>query len=125
MDKWCTLGQHYVDRSRFGANRTKADGLSNICADCNRNRSRQYHHDVRREQRTNMSASTYDDLYKQQQGKCASCGVQSNNLCADHDHITGRTRKLLCPNCNKALGLLNDNPERVLSLYTYISEFRS
>lgn len=50
----------------------------------------------------------YMKMYKEQNGKCWICGKKyplfSNGtygtLCVDHDHKTGKVRKLLCHSCN-------------------------
>lgn len=68
-----------------------------------------------------MSINEYSQLLKSQNNVCAVCGGKEtviNNksaklqkLSVDHDHATGKVRGLLCTACNKALGLLNDNPD--------------
>ncbi len=51
----------------------------------------------------------------------AECKNPKPKLCVDHDHATkGKTRGVLCDNCNKALGLLGDNAEAVRGLLAYI-----
>ena len=42
----------------------------------------------------------------------------------DHDHITGKTRGLLCLNCNIALGHVQDNPSRLRLMVAYLDKFR-
>ena len=39
----------------------------------------------------------------------------------DHDHETGKVRGVLCHGCNTALGMLGDNPERILGLEKYLA----
>lgn len=50
----------------------------------------------------------YNELFIAQEGKCAICGKHQSEmkkaLSLDHNHITGRTRGLLCSNCNWGLG---------------------
>lgn len=53
----------------------------------------------------------YEDQLKKQNGKCACCkgrfdrhqvsvNGERYRLAVDHDHVTGKARKLLCPTCN-------------------------
>jgi uncharacterized protein YbaR (Trm112 family) len=79
---------------------------------------------------------TVDDLNKMkesQDNKCAICGgegfhIGKNNhhekLAVDHCHKTGRVRQLLCHNCNRALGLLQDSPELLRKAAEYIEVHR-
>ena len=69
-----------------------------------------------------LTREKYDEMLLEQSGKCAICGGDVD-LEIDHDHETGKVRGLLCGNCNKALGLIKDNPETALELYTYIRYF--
>jgi Recombination endonuclease VII len=55
-----------------------------------------------------------------QKGLCAICG-KAGELVIDHDHKTGKFRGLLHRNCNSALGLLQDNPEIILSAASYVA----
>jgi Recombination endonuclease VII len=45
-------------------------------------------------------------LFSRQQGRCAVCGVQAR-LVADHDHMTGLLRGLLCQPCNVQEGQMS------------------
>lgn len=56
---------------------------------------------------------------------CQSCGGQSvdaRGLHVDHDHDSGNVRGVLCDRCNKALGLLDDDSDKIMALATYIKE---
>lgn len=61
---------------------------------------------------------------KYQKDCCAVCEVHKSNfkkdLAVDHNHRTGTVRGLLCPKCNTALGLLEENEERIFKLLDYI-----
>lgn len=48
-------------------------------------------------------------MKEEQGGACAVC-EKMVLLHLDHDHNDGRARGLLCGNCNRALGLLGDDP---------------
>lgn len=41
-------------------------------------------------------------------------------LVVDHCHRTGKVRGLLCHNCNRALGLLQDDPATILAAFEYL-----
>ena len=56
--------------------------------------------------------------------KCENPGCGStDNLCMDHNHVTGAYRGLLCNGCNTALGFLNESPSRLAGLENYIKRF--
>jgi len=46
----------------------------------------------------------YNDLFSKQNGCCAICGTHQSKLRraldVDHNHVTGKTRGLLCGKCN-------------------------
>jgi hypothetical protein len=74
-----------------------------------------------------------EQMKKQQDYKCYLCGsdgflIGKNNhterLAVDHDHKTGKVRKLLCHNCNRALGLFKDNSELMRKAASYVEEHR-
>ena len=53
-------------------------------------------------------------------GNCPACGTFADPLHLDHDHATGEKRGWLCPACNTALGLLQDNPTTLQNLIEYL-----
>jgi hypothetical protein len=52
-------------------------------------------------------------MFEEQGGCCALCGKHQSELKkalhVDHDHKTGRVRKLLCAKCNLASGAFDDD----------------
>lgn len=65
----------------------------------------------------------YEALVAKQQGLCAICGStcsSGRNLAVDHCHKTGKVRGLLCGNCNRAIGQLGDDPERIERAASYL-----
>lgn len=57
-------------------------------------------------------------LIEAHDGKCAICRRETS-LCVDHCHATLTIRGMLCGRCNRAIGLLDDEPEllRVAAKY--------
>lgn len=75
-----------------------------------------------------ISVSAYEDLLKGQGDVCKICnkpetsklrGV-TKNLAVDHCHKTGKIRGLLCSNCNRGLGLLQDSEEILSKAISYL-----
>jgi len=70
----------------------------------------------------------YNALLKKQGGVCAICGNQETiahngkivALSIDHDHPTNKVRGLLCGSCNRAIGLMKDDPERLMAAANYL-----
>jgi len=65
----------------------------------------------------------YRDLLVKQNGVCAICEREcptGKALSVDHDHKTGFVRGLLCIKCNRALGLLSDDVDRLLRAVVYL-----
>lgn len=66
-----------------------------------------------------ISYVEYQRMYTVQNGACYLCGGEGflmaewhqHKMVVDHCHTTGNVRGLLCHNCNRALGLLQDDPE--------------
>lgn len=77
-----------------------------------------------------ITIEQYLDIAEQQQYNCAICGQEnfamkdcsSGALVVDHDHKTGEIRGLLCHNCNRALGLLQDNKSYLQSAINYLKK---
>ena len=72
-----------------------------------------------------IELTDYEAMLAAQGGRCAACRTTDSGdrrfsaFPVDHDHRTGKVRGLLCSRCNKALGLLNDDPERLMALAAY------
>jgi len=70
-----------------------------------------------------ISGKQYDDLLKEQNGKCRCCGEKFKDSKTTHiDFCTERkiVRSLLCVNCNVALGYLKNDHIRAEKLLVYI-----
>lgn len=53
----------------------------------------------------------YQSQLAKQNNACAICLKPASNklFCVDHNHHTGEVRGLLCPRCNLALGIFQDD----------------
>jgi hypothetical protein len=45
-------------------------------------------------------------------------------LTVDHDHVSGHVRGLLCSHCNRAIGLLSDDPKVIEAAASYVRKNR-
>lgn len=80
--------------------------------------------------RTNfgITLEQYNEMFERQGGVCAICKKPETwlyrdkvrALAVDHDHETGRVRGLLCGNCNRAIGQMLDDPERLRRAADYL-----
>ena len=68
-----------------------------------------------------LTVEQYEAMKREQDNKCAVCATTPiDKLCVDHCHTTGKIRKLLCRNCNKALGILKDSPDLLRKAAIYL-----
>jgi hypothetical protein len=62
-----------------------------------------------------VTLEQYNLLRAQQGFCCAICNDHEDSvgkkMFVDHDHVTGKIRKLLCTKCNVGIGMLKDNPD--------------
>jgi len=74
---------------------------------------------------------TFEDwacMYEKTSGRCGICGSRGFKLnpnafltlVIDHCHTTGTIRGMLCHNCNRALGLLQDSTESLNKAIEYL-----
>lgn len=73
-----------------------------------------------------ITQEQYVDLIYNSNGLCEICNKPNTSnvkgsLSVDHDHSTGKVRGLLCDKCNRAIGLLGDNPELLLKAAEYLT----
>ena len=72
-----------------------------------------------------ITLNEYNEMFKQQKGKCAICERHQNNLtrtlCVDHDHKTNKVRALLCVTCNTDVSVVENRLEEMLK---YLNKYR-
>lgn len=87
-----------------------------------------YHKSAYLKRNYGITIDQYNHMLSCQNGCCAICGRAEANeikgkvvaLAVDHCHKTGAIRALLCSNCNRALGLFNDDPELLAKARSYV-----
>jgi len=137
----CQLCREAKDPHSFVTNRTSSDGLGRRCRICNRRMSREWRRENpgrvqanfyrwRMQKQFGISPAEIEAMKKRQEGRCAACGKEPKpqrnrdgsvkaTFMVDHCHRTNRVRALLCHGCNTALGLLDENPDRIEKLARY------
>ena len=131
--KVCSKCRELKPFSEYTPSPKKVDGVHPSCRECKHGLAREYRRTgARRETylkwKYGISPDEYEKRLASQGGGCAICGLTAEEeshytvLPVDHCHKTGVVRGLLCANCNRALGLLADDPERMLAAAHYLQE---
>lgn len=146
--KSCTKCRNYRPVSEFSKEAKRKDGLHPHCRSCVkeyeakrwasekfRESRREYQSErfstsesyrkskrnQRMKKRYGITISEYEERMALQEGKCAICNESpKRSLHVDHCHISGNFRGLLCGSCNRAIGLMQDDPERLQSAIEYL-----
>lgn len=138
--KKCASCEQYKDLSDFSPTKGKAYGVNSWCKMCIA-QLKNAHYTLERARAEHLwrvyglTTEEYEKRFLDQNGLCACCGrpearragrkKRSENvplLHVDHCHTTGRIRGLLCSACNTALGLLEEDPQRIKALLHYVEE---
>jgi hypothetical protein len=125
---WCLI---IKNRSDFKISKTKIESL---CKLCRKNYQSKYYRsspstfkDKNLKTKYGISLSQYNQMLLKQDNKCFLCKVDSNilkhALAVDHCHETGRVRKLLCHNCNGAVGFTKENTSTLQRTIEYLNEY--
>jgi hypothetical protein len=71
-----------------------------------------------------LSLDEFKIMYEKQNGSCFLCEtpIEGRQIKVDHNHKTGKVRKLLCHKCNTSLGLLDENPKLFYKCAEYLKE---
>ena len=72
-----------------------------------------------------ITLSQFEEMSNLQNDICAICPKhksenKNGKLFVDHSHATGKVRGLLCDDCNRAIGLLKDDPGLLRSAIAYL-----
>lgn len=122
--KFCPTCDTWLPEASFHSSLKNSDRLSQMCSPCDSlyGMTRKF----------NISLDRYQKMLDSQGGGCAICGGQSRNgdrLSVDHDHACcpqrGRScgqcvRGLLCADCNRSIGMMADDPQRLRAAADYL-----
>ena len=114
-DKWCFRCRSWKPGEQFSLDRSRGGGRTSSCKPCTS--------DASTASRYGMSPADLISFRAVHGGKCGICEA-SDLLYIDHDHRTGKPRGLLCPSCNSAIGLLNEDPELFARALSYLGHGR-
>lgn len=136
--KTCTKCKVTKSKTEFYSHKHTKDKLASLCKSCYKeneinwkiNNPEAYKESCRRrnlKKKFGITLEEYETMYTAQHGKCACCGEEKQNtgingLVVDHDHTTGKVRKLLCSSCNTALGLLKEDKNIINNLLKYVED---
>lgn len=73
-----------------------------------------------------ITKEQYDRMLNEQGGICFLCSClpkEHQILSVDHQHESGHVRKLLCENCNRALGYMERDMEWTLKAIAYLNSY--
>jgi hypothetical protein len=136
--KYCPKCKTRKPLSDFWKNKTTTDGYQSWCKQCwvitTTNRRNGPNREIELRQRQNrhlvrsfgITLEQYEKLLKTQGGVCAIChqlnpGIRK--LSVDHDHKSGQVRGLLCENCNRGIGQLQETASNLLSALAYLANW--
>lgn len=132
--KTCTKCHRTKNVVHFGVRKASPDGLMAKCKTCVSKANAEYKKKKPEAQRTshlkikyNLTPEEYLQLDTLQEGKCLICGRHKSDfgieLAVDHNHVTGKTRGLLCINCNNGLGKFHDDPNLLDKASEYLRRY--
>lgn len=120
--KTCTACKLKKPKVEFRIKRICKDGLGSECKDCGSFR------EIKK--KYGLSKSKWLSIYKDQNCLCAICLQHGSTnkrqpyrpLVVDHCHKTGRIRGLICDNCNRGIGYLQDDVSTLARAINYLGE---
>lgn len=140
--KWCSGCENELPILQFSKDRSSPDGYMYHCKSCRKKANDLLRYKKNRakclykarvlyvKKCYGLSEEQYRAMQDNQKGCCTICGesllysntTDGNDMCIDHDHLTGKVRGLLCRVCNIGLGAFRDNPELLKNAALYLEE---
>ena len=133
--KQCIKCKMIKSFDEFHKQKKSLDGFRSICKTCRKidekvsnkvYRNSDKRKDFLLKWRYGVSKETLDQMYVDQQGKCAICNQfkteynKAGGLYVDHCHNTGKVRGLLCNYCNTLLGMAKEDITILLKAVEYL-----
>lgn len=126
--KTCSKCKIPKELSEFGKDKSKKDGHQYSCKTCYK---KFYRSNINKEKERKLkfkygiTLSEFNEILKFQENKCIICKnlFNTNKICVDHCHKTGKVRALLCNNCNSGLGFFNDNIDFLKEAILYLGNY--
>jgi hypothetical protein len=111
------------NRAWYAATREQRREVMRRWRDTNKEKKAAYS----RKRKTGWDGEQYRSKLVEQDHRCAICEApqcsSGKAFAADHDHVSGKPRGVLCGKCNKGLGLLGDNAAGVLKAAAYLLKY--
>lgn len=91
-----------------------------------REENNEYHRWYKKAAKYGVTRERFDQMLAEQKGVCAICGGLGKygdghrDLDIDHCHDTSAVRGLLCANCNRGIGMLMHDPNRLRAALVYL-----
>ena len=119
-EKHCPGCDQTLPADAFHRSSYDKDGLEPRCRQCRRV--------ARVEREYDISHAEVMNMFETQGRKCAICEIpmvwqdsrKPTAACIDHCHTEGHVRGILCSQCNRAIGLLRDDPKITAAATRYL-----
>lgn len=112
--KECTKCHQTKSMSEFYKSKLTQSGITSWCKSCTKQAAKSGFKDWKLRKYYGITAEQFRTIHDSQKGLCAICNrpnvTDKQALSVDHCHKTLKIRGLLCANCNRGLGLFQDNP---------------
>lgn len=107
--------------SDFPKRSRQKDGLNYNCRECSLQQGKESKYRLR----YGITLQEKEKMLEEQDGKCAICErIILGRSCVDHDHKTGKIRKILCDSCNTGIGFFGDSSSLLLKAASYLMEYK-
>jgi ERCC4-type nuclease len=142
--KFCRDCKEKKSTEEFINSKAFKDGKDTLCILCNRKRikawrsmnpekraiqskreyGKSYSQNKHLKSLYGITTQDYNRMFEAQEGTCAICKVHQSELkkrlFVDHEHSSGKIRKLLCHHCNAMLGMARENTEILKEAIKYL-----